>query len=61
MEDFQKSDEEGSSPEAEVTGDLTTAGGGKMQDKLRALLALRAEIDRDIDTLRRTVDILDES
>jgi len=60
MEDVRKSDEEVTSPELEVTGDLST-GGGKVQEKLRALLALRAEIDRDIETLRMTVDILDES
>ncbi|KAE9365486.1 hypothetical protein N431DRAFT_353530 [Stipitochalara longipes BDJ] len=61
MEDVQKLDDEVSSPELSVTGGLSTAGGGKVQAKLRALLALRAEIDRDIETLKKTVDILDES
>ena len=55
------SDEEGASPEVSATCELSAGGSGKVQEKLKALFALRAEIDRDIETLKRTVDILDES
>ncbi|PMD32933.1 hypothetical protein L207DRAFT_173614 [Hyaloscypha variabilis F] len=61
MEDVRMSDEEGASPEVSVACELSAGGSGRVQEKLKALFALRAEIDRDIETLKRTVDILDES
>jgi hypothetical protein len=50
-----------SSPENTVTGDLNAARGGRLHEKLRGLLLLRAELDKDIEALKSTVDILDES
>jgi hypothetical protein len=61
MEEAQVQDEEASSPEMTITSDLTVTGSGKVQEKLRDLLALRAEIDLDIEALKRALNILEGS
>jgi hypothetical protein len=61
MEEVQVQDEEASSPEMTITSDLTITGSGKVQEKLRDLLALRAEIDLDIEALKRALNILEGS
>lgn len=61
MEEVQVQDEEASSPEMTITSDLTVTGNGKVQEKLRELLALRAEIDLDIEALKRAMNILEGS
>jgi hypothetical protein len=43
------------------TSDVPRASTIRLREKLRDLLALRAEIDRDVDALKRTIDILDDS
>jgi hypothetical protein len=58
MEEVQVQDEEASSPEMTNTSDLIVTGSGKLQEKLRELLALRADIDLDIEALKRAVNIL---
>lgn len=50
-----------SSPEVTSTGDVSAARSGRLHEKLRGLLALRAELDKDIEALKRTVDILDDA
>jgi hypothetical protein len=52
---------EASSPENTVIGDLGAARGDKLHEKLRGLLLLRAELDKDIEVLKGAVDILDKS
>jgi hypothetical protein len=42
-------------------GDVPAAGSRRLHEKIRALEALRVEIDRDIETLKKTVDILEAS
>jgi hypothetical protein len=61
MEGVQVQDEETSSPEMTITGDLVVTGSGKLLEKLRELLALRAEIDLDIEVLKRAANILEGS
>jgi hypothetical protein len=61
MEEVQVQDEEASSPEMTITSDLTVTGNGEVQEKLRELLALRAEIDLDIEALKRAMNILEGS
>jgi hypothetical protein len=66
MEEMQVQDEEASSPEMTITSDLITSdliitGSGKIQEKLRELLELRAEIDLDIEVLKRAANILEGS
>ena len=61
MEEVQVQDEEASSPEMTITSDLTITGSGKIQEKLRDLLALRVEIDLDIEALKRALNILEGS
>jgi hypothetical protein len=58
MEEVQVQNEEASSPEMTNTSDLIVTGSGKLQEKLRELLALRAEIDLDIEALKRAVNII---
>ena len=61
MEEVQVQDEEASSPEMTITSDLIITGSGKIQEKLRELLELRAEIDLDIEVLKRAANILEGS
>jgi hypothetical protein len=61
MEEVQVQDEEASPPEMTITSDLIVTGSGKLQEKLRELLALRAEIDSDIEALKRAANILEGS
>jgi len=61
MEEVQVQDEEASSPEMTITSDLIVTGSGKLLEKLRELLALRAEIDLDIEVLKRAANILEGS
>lgn len=63
MDGARGGDEEASSPEMTVTGDLDGAGAGsvKLHEKLRILYELKAELEKDIEALKRVVDILDES
>jgi hypothetical protein len=60
MEGVQ-SEQETSSPETTDTGDVSGARSKTVHEKLRGLLALRAELDRDIEALKRTADILDDA
>jgi hypothetical protein len=53
--------DEASSSENTVNGDLGAARGSRLHEKLKGLLLLRAELDKDIEALKRAVDILDES
>lgn len=50
-----------SSPDMTVTGDVIRSGGGRLQEELERLCALRVEIDGDIEALKRTMDILGNS
>ena len=61
MEEVQVQDEEASSPEMTITSDLIITGSRKIQEKLRELLELRAEIDLDIEVLKRAANILEGS
>jgi hypothetical protein len=54
-------DEEASSPEMVISGDVANASGGRLREELERLCALRGEIDGDIEALKRTLDILGES
>jgi hypothetical protein len=60
-EETRFGEEEASSPETTVNGDLARSGGGRLQEKLERLYSLRVEIDRDIEALRRAMDILDDA
>jgi hypothetical protein len=53
-------DEESSSPDI-MTMDVGRNSGGRLREKLERLCKLRAEIDGDIEALKRTLDILRES
>jgi hypothetical protein len=44
-----------------LTSDVAGPSTVRLREKLRELLALRAEIDGDVDALRRAMDILDDS
>ena len=60
--ELQVQDEEASSSEMTITSDSTVTGSGSpVQEKLRELLALRVEIDLDIEALKRAVNILEGS
>ncbi|KAN0099015.1 hypothetical protein V8E51_014678 [Hyaloscypha variabilis] len=63
VEGFQKAqdgEEEASSPESVDIAKLAGVETRRVHEKLRALLAKRVELDKDIEALRRTVDILDD-
>jgi hypothetical protein len=61
MEEVQVQDEEASSPEMTIASDLIVTSSGKLQEQLRELLGLRAEIDLDIEALKRAANILEGS
>lgn len=61
LEEAQDRDVEASSPDTMGVGDVPASGSRRLHEKIRALEALRIEIDRDIETLKRTVDILEVS
>ncbi|KAE9373011.1 hypothetical protein N431DRAFT_438411 [Stipitochalara longipes BDJ] len=44
-----------------LTSDVAGASTVRLREKLRELLTLRAEIDGDVEALRRAMDILDDS
>jgi len=51
-------EEEASSPEIMVTGDVSS---GRLREELERLRALRVELDSDIQALERAMDILGDS
>jgi hypothetical protein len=59
-EEARYGDEEASSPEVTATWDMARASGGRLQEKLENLYALRVEIDSDIEALKRVADILED-
>lgn len=61
LEEAQDHDVDASSLDMVGVGDVPAAGSRRLHEKIRALEALRIEIDRDIETLKRTVDILEVS
>ena len=61
LEEAQDHNVDASSLDTVGAGDVPAAGSGSLHEKIRALEALRVEIDRDIETLKRTVDILEVS
>lgn len=58
MEGARDGDEEVCSSKTMVTGDLAGARSGMLHEKLQHLYALRVELDKDIETLKRAVAIL---
>jgi hypothetical protein len=52
--------EEVFSPETTVKDGVVGSSIGRVHVKLRALYALRMELDRDIQALKRTADILED-
>jgi hypothetical protein len=61
LEEAQNHDVDASSLDTVGLEDVPAAGSKRLHEKIRVLEALRAEIDRDIETLKRTVDILEVS
>ena len=61
LEEAQDHDVDASSLDTIGVGDVPAAGSRELHEKIRVLEALRAEIDRDIETLKRTADILEFS
>jgi hypothetical protein len=66
-EELGRGDEEPSSPEMTITGDVARFGSGKLQERLERLCALRVEfksniveLDGDIEALKRTLDVFGE-
>jgi len=59
-EEAEYGDEEASSLEVTATWDTARASGGRLQEKLENLYALRVEIDSDIEALKRVADILED-
>jgi hypothetical protein len=64
-EDAGSRDEETSSPEMTAPGDMAISSGGrlqeKMQEKLKGLYSLRADIDRDIEAMKRSIELFEDS
>lgn len=50
-----------SSPSTMLIDDVVGAKTGRLHEKISQLLVVRAEIDRDIEALKRAVDILDNA
>ena len=61
LEEAQDHDVDASSLDTIGMGDVPAAGSRELHEKIRVLEALRVEIDRDIETLKKTVDILEAS
>lgn len=49
------------SPSTMLIDDVVGAKTGGLREKISQLLVVRAEIDRDIEALKRAVDILDNA
>jgi hypothetical protein len=64
-EDVGARDEETSSPEMTVPEDMARSSSvklkEKLQEKLKGLCSLRADIDRDIEAVKRSMELFDDS
>jgi hypothetical protein len=59
--DARHGDEEVSSPDMMAIENSGKIGRGRLQDKLTRLYALRTDLDRDIEALQRTMDMMEGS
>lgn len=61
FEEGRDGDEEASSSETMGTGDMAGTGSGRLHEKLIRLYAEKAELDRNIEALKRTMDMMGDS